>query len=408
MSSLTALSFLGTGRYNPTTYTWKESGHTTRFMPVALRELFDPDTLLVAETPGAREQHGAALREACVYDSIEVPRATDEAAWWRMFNVLTGAVPEGTRLLVDVTHGFRSQPFLSLAVIIHLRVVKDVEVERIVYGAYEAGDGKESPVVDLTAFLDLIDWAHATDQFKRHGDAAPLQDMFEELAGESRLGTETALHLKPVGNTLQSLTQALALNRPLETLEQADGLIDVLESAMDDAVNVPAAVPAKRLLLLVARRFAPIGHAEGSAFTSRGFGAQAAMLRFYVDTEQYLQAFTLAQEMIASWVCVHHDFDPLARGQSDPNRKGRRGARDLLKEWDRLRAEERKSALASREQDVSRLWTALREKRNDVAHAGFSYNPSPSSELIEEGRTLLAHVADFFDPRADLNNSRSE
>jgi len=110
-------------------------------MPVALRELFGPDELLVALTPGARKKHGAALGEACSFAPVEVPPATDEAAWWRIFNALTEAVPEGTTLLVDVTHGFRSQPFLSLAVVAYLRAVKDVEVERIVYGAFEAGGG---------------------------------------------------------------------------------------------------------------------------------------------------------------------------------------------------------------------------------------------------------------------------
>jgi CRISPR-associated DxTHG motif protein len=399
----TALSFLGTGTYKTTTYVWRERSYATRFMPVALQSIFDPDELLVAETPGARDKHGDALRQECDMTSVDVPRATDEEAWWRMFNALTEAVPRETTLLVDVTHGFRSQPFLSLAVIIYLRVTKDIEVERIVYGAYEAGRDGSSPVVDLTAFLDLIDWAKATEQFEQYGDAAPLQDMFEDLARESQLGDQAALHLGPAGMTLQRLTRALSLNRPLETLDEAEGLIEVLEGAMDDAMNVPAAVPAKRLLVTLARRFAPLGHAEGSAFTSRGFGAQAAMLRFYVETGQYLQAFTLAQEMLISWVCVHHDLDPLDRGQTEPEPQGRRGARALLREWDHLDPEDRNDALASREREVMHFWTDLRRLRNDVAHAGFSHNPLPSDELIEDGTTLLAQIADFFDPHAEAS-----
>jgi len=401
MSKRVALSFLGTGNYDPTAYTWNGRRHTTRFMPVALRELFGPDELLVAVTPSAHETYGAALRDACSFTPVEVPQATDEAAWWRMFNTLTEAVPEGTTLLVDITHGFRSQPFLSLAVIVYLRAVKDVEIERIVYGAFEAGDGDDSPVVDLTAFLNLIGWATATEQFERYGDAAPLQDMFEDLAAESQLGDRAALNLQPAGRTLRRLTRALSLNRPIETLEEADGLIEVLEAAMDDAMSAPAAVPAKRLMVTVARRFAPLGHAEGSVFTTRGFGAQAAMLRFYAETDQYLQAFTLAQELLVSWVCVHHDLDPLARGDTEPERQGRRGARDLLREWDRLDAAERDEALATREQDVVQFWTDLRRLRNDVAHAGFSHNPIPSDALIDEGEALLEQIVAFFDPHTD-------
>lgn len=400
MASLTALSFLGTGKYEPTTYTWDARSCRTRFMPVALQDMFEPEELLVAVTPGARDKHGAALQQECAFTSVEVPRATTEAAWWRMFNALAEAVPKGARLLVDVTHGFRSQPFLSLAVIIYLRVVKDVEVERIVYGAYEAGDEGTSPVVDLTAFLDLIDWAKATDQFKQYGDAGPLQKMFGDLSSESQLGDRAAQDLKPAGETLQALTRALSLNRPIETLEEADGLIEVLEDAMEDAMNVPPAVPAKRLMVVVARRFAPLGHAEGSVFTSRGFGAQAAMLRFYIETGQYLQAFTLGQEMLVSWVCVQHDYDPLARGGTDPERTGRKGARALLADWDHLENGEAKRQLGAHEQEVRAFWTSTRTLRNDVAHAGFSHNPVPSEELIGEAEGILHEIADFFDPHA--------
>lgn len=399
MSSFTALSFLGTGEYSPTTYTWEGKECRTRFMPVALRDIFEPEELLVAVTPEADEKHGVALREACSHTPVEVPQATTEEAWWRMFNALAKAVPEGATLLVDVTHGFRSQPFLSLAVIIYLRVVKGVEVERIVYGAYEAGDGGTSPVVDLTAFLDLIDWAKATDQFKQYGDAGPLQEMLEDLSRESRLvGDQAAGDLRPAGETLRSLTRALSLNRPIETLEEADGLIEVLENAMDDAMSAPPAVPARRLMLVVARRFAPLGHAEGSVFTSRGFGAQAAMLRFYVETGQYLQAFTLGQEMLVSWVCVQHDFDPLARGKTDPDRAGRKGARALLADWDRLGDKEAERQLKAHELKVRGFWKSVRALRNDVAHAGFSHNPVPSEDLIGEAEDTLYKIAGFFDP----------
>lgn len=399
MASLTALSFLGTGEYSPTTYTWEGKECRTRFMPVALRDIFEPEELLVAVTPEADEKHGVALREACSHTPVEVPQATTEEAWWRMFNALAKAVPEGATLLVDVTHGFRSQPFLSLAVIIYLRVVKGVEVERIVYGAYEAGDGGTSPVVDLTAFLDLIDWAKATDQFKQYGDAGPLQEMLEDLSRESRLvGDQAAGDLRPAGETLRSLTRALSLNRPIETLEEADGLIEVLENAMDDAMSAPPAVPARRLMLVVARRFAPLGHAEGSVFTSRGFGAQAAMLRFYVETGQYLQAFTLGQEMLVSWVCVQHDFDPLARGKTDPDRAGRKGARALLADWDRLGDKEAERQLKAHELKVRGFWKSVRALRNDVAHAGFSHNPVPSEDLIGEAEDTLYKIAGFFDP----------
>ena len=400
----TALSFLGTGNYGTTEYCWNDKRCETRFMPVALASFFAPDELLVAVTPGAEAKHGEALRAACTHRSVHVPNATEESAWWRMFNALAKAVPKGTTLLVDITHGFRSQPFLSLAVILYLRVVKNVAIERIVYGAYEAGDDGTSPVVDLTSFLNLIDWSVATEQFQQYGDAAPLKDMFVAIADESRLGDRVALNLRPAGETLQVLTRALALNRPIETLEEANGLIEQLEAAMDDAMDVPQAAPIKELMLPVARRFAPLGHAEGSVFTRRGFGAQAAMLRFYVETSQYLHAFTLAQEMLISWVCRMHELDPLSIGhtgqQDNSSPSGRRGARTLMKTWADAEGTNDWSDLTDAEQQVTTWWKTLRDQRNDVAHAGFSYNPTPANDLVAKAESTLLKVADFFDPHA--------
>ena len=395
-----ALSFLGTGNYQPTTYTWNGASCRTRFMPVALRDLFAPEELKVAVTPGATDKHGDDLAEACDYTPVAVPGASGEAAWWKMFNALTDAVEPGERLLVDVTHGYRSQPFLALAVILYLRAVKDVTIERIVYGAFESGTDEESPVVDLTAFLTLIDWARATRQFQDYGDADALKDMFVDMADETRLGDQVALNLRPAGQTLKKASRALALNRPIETLHTAAGFVGEMEAAMDDAMSIPQARPVKRLMLQIAERFSPIGHAEGSVFTSRGFTAQAAMLRLYLDTEQYLQAFTLGQEMLVSWVCIQHDLDPRARGvkaDEDQEPKGRAGARSMLHHWTDNEETWAGEPITDLEATVTRLWTRLRTKRNDVAHAGFSYNPMPADDLIEEADELLAEVAAFFE-----------
>jgi len=56
--AVTALSFLGTGQYKTTAYTWDGQRHTTRFMPEALQAIFEPDALFVAETPAAQAKHG--------------------------------------------------------------------------------------------------------------------------------------------------------------------------------------------------------------------------------------------------------------------------------------------------------------------------------------------------------------
>jgi CRISPR-associated Csx2 family protein len=107
-----------------------------------------------------------------------------------MFALLADALPENSQVIVDVTHGFRSQPMLALAAGVYLRTVKNVTIDRIVYGAYEARDThtNTAPVVDLTSFLDLIDWSVSAGQFIKYGNARPLSSLLNELHREKYAG----------------------------------------------------------------------------------------------------------------------------------------------------------------------------------------------------------------------------
>jgi len=100
---------------------------------------------------------------------------------------------------------------------------------------------------------------------------------------------------------------------------------------------------------------------------------------------------------------VQQDLDPLARGTTGGDNKpkaGRRGGRTLLRTWADAQGTAELYELNGREQQVAEWWTNLRDQRNDVAHAGFSYNPTPAEELIDEAHTTLTAVADFFDPHS--------
>jgi len=395
MAAVTALSFLGTGDYSETAYRWDERTCTTRFMPVALETLFDPEHLLVALTPGAREAHGEALRRSCSFEAVLVPQATEKSAWWEMFAALTEAVPPDTRLMVDITHGFRSQPFLALAVVVYLRAVKDVEVHRIVYGAFEArSDDNVTPVFDLTPFLHLLDGAEATRIFTEYGDARPLRDTFRTLTHadpETRGGTTSGI--QETGDRLARLTTALALNRPHEAFRLSETITEQLQASMEEAMDVPEARPFRRLMLALAKHFAPLGRAGGDPFSADGFTAQAAMLRFYLETEQYLQAFTFAREALVTYACATEGFDPTEEGTYDGEHtepSGRKGAVSRLQHLSRT------TPTTSQEETLAHLWSDVRHFRNDIAHPDFSDTMSGSGRLIAEAQRTLRSVALFL------------
>jgi CRISPR-associated DxTHG motif protein len=267
-----ALSFLGTDKYEPTVYQWQDDTCPSRFMAEAVRQFFEPDRLLVAMTDAARHANATDLRQACDFDELGVPPGNSEEEWWDVFECITAAIPAEAELVVDVTHGFRSQPLVALAAVAYLRTAKDVTVERIVYGAFDAhsDDRNVTEVLDLTAFLSLIDWSKATEQFLERGDARGLRDVLQASAASSK---RFRRRLSTGGDKLAALTQAIAMNRPSEAFREARELRGKLANLEQGAENVPAARPLSGLLERVRDRFGVLAEASGDTHSKDGFAA---------------------------------------------------------------------------------------------------------------------------------------
>jgi len=89
---------------------------------------------------------------------ISIPDGKDEAEIWGIFETLTQNVNEGDSIVFDITHAFRSIPFLAMIAVSYLRAAKGIELNAIVYGAYDARIDDKSPVFNLTPFVTLLDW----------------------------------------------------------------------------------------------------------------------------------------------------------------------------------------------------------------------------------------------------------
>lgn len=387
-----ALSFLGTGDYRETTYVLGEREHTSAFFTAALPEFFDLDRLVVVQTEEARKKHGNALKEACNFEPLEVPSGRNENELWQLFDALAGAMPRGASLVLDVTHGFRSQPMLGLAAAVYLQAAKDVTIERIVYGAWEARkENGKTPVFDLTPFLKLVEWASAARFFLRAGDGVALAHLLTETQSRT-YRTDTrykARGLSHTGKTLQALTRSLALVQPLHALESAKHLPRVEERLADDLAHLPEARPFATLLDAVRERFSPLVKADGNLFTPAGFRAQAAMIRYYLATDQLQQALTLCREALVSGVCAAMTRDPSPVVLLD--RERRQAAQDHI--YALVNRTEAHEDLADAETRLAKLWSRLTLLRNSVNHAGMQPEQVGIDRIYENARSCCEEVA---------------
>ncbi|MFN3762455.1 MAG: TIGR02221 family CRISPR-associated protein [Anaerolineae bacterium] len=379
-----AISFLGTSPYEKVTYVYQEREFITNLFPEALFHFFpDLETLYLFATKAVREHSNLqALKERIPSGRLEVvpiPDGQSEEELWDIFSALTETVEEGEEVVFDITHSFRSIPFLAFLAAAYLRAARRVHIRAVVYGAYEArpkGDPGPRPVFDLTPFVFLLDWLAATNQFIHTGDAQYLARLLAR-EGEGKSGT-----LKNAGRALEDFSRAIMLCRPLEVMEKAGRVNTILKKVSEDLARWarPFEVMAGRI------------EEEYGRYVLRDPGdvreslqRQLDLICWYADHGQTIQAVTLAREWVVTavgWrlsggILLKNEergeiewglsgLSRVAQGRSSPDTLNEVGRK--LQGWPEV-------------DTLSDLWNRLTAVRNDLDHAGMNPGPMPAARL---------------------------
>lgn len=385
------LSFVGTGNYNETIYEW--NGKKSAPVPViihALSEFFPFERILVLMTEDSKKKYYEKLQALPSFECISIPDGRNEDELWEIFEKIASSIPEYSELVIDVTHGFRSLPMLTLAVAVYLKVTKKVTIRHIFYGAYEARNTETniSPVFELTPFLDIITWSFATDYFIKIGKADQLKQITHEIQNTwyRQEKDYKPKGLKNLGNKLGDLSDALSLVRTFKVLDLARELPEAIEQSKKDVANIPQARPLASLLDQMAGTFKEM---IVSKENNEDLKAQAAIVQYYLDTGQYQQAITLARELLVSEVCLLLKFHMI---------NDRQCAEDILNEKN---TEPLPSGLTPDKliylNELRALWKNFSDLRNDINHAGMRENPAAANVLITNTKENCSKVIQSID-----------
>lgn len=398
------LTFLGTADYEKTTYVLGEHRHATCYCPVATAHFFRPETTLVVVTEGSQAKHfepmADELSPASHPVAVMIPDGHSEADLWTIFDALTQHVDQGDELIVDITNGFRSLPFLSFLAVAFLRIARKVRVQGIYYGAWEARDrdNDETPIFDLTPFVTLLDWTIATDRFVRFGDA---RDLAEQLRVDMPPGPQMqddsdarqlGKALKHAADAMEDVSLSLRLTRPLESMKAAHRLADTMEQqrAIIEQKSRPFSLLADRIL----EAYQPFGLAEPLAQPGlpRNLTIQLQMMDWYLEKGQVVQAVALAREWLVSLMVYRLQAGSLiAKGAREPVEKALNNAAERLRPSQRHPlATPYDEALQSLDEDMvlARVWDQLTTLRNDLAHVGMRRNAGSAKAMMNRAKDL--------------------
>ncbi len=406
-----AISFLGynSNGYTETTYlnTTGELKYKTQFFQEALVEFYHPEVLYVlltktaetgipkGETISSWETLQKRLEGRVNLQPIfNVPEGHTQADIWNLFNLLTGCLQQDDRVLFDITHGFRSLPVLSLIAVSFLRVVRQVKIEGLIYGAFDAKNKEtnETPTFDLLPMVSLLEWTTATDQFLKTGNG-------QELASLLRQSDEEAN--QNLAQSISAISGGLQLLRPMDVMAESAALsINIEKAAPSIAQSVP---PFVTLLKRVEQDYGSFALANPTDYTTHakeGLLQQLKIINWYAAKGQFVQALCLAREWLPSLLCYHFNLDPLV---NYPNRdemetllaggkiKDSKGnivkESSYLEEWNQIPKAQRKQ--------LTNLWGGtlnFANLRNDILHAGFRKNPRNAKQIEQEAKQIIKEL----------------
>lgn len=388
-----AISFVGTGNYQDATYFFGNRECRTNLFPEVVYEIFRPDELIIFLTADAEKKHLCTLNERLAgkkWRPVFIPDGKNEAEIWEIFEIITQNVKKGDKLIFDITHAFRSIPMVVMISITYMKAAMGVELEAVVYGAWEArssmGEGDRAPVFDLTPFMNLLDWTNATEMFIKTGHGGEIarllrnahQVAYKRIQAESKSPPK---ELKNVANDIEKISQALALARSREVMKHAQRLSERPERYKTEAEEW--AKPFSLLIDRIAESFLPFAAEDGSGIEEK-LGTEYKIIEWLINKNQIAQAILLSREWIVTYL-IHKLCEDDKVYDDEFRREIEQKINSSIHGENILPVERR----------LLEIWAELGDLRNDTAHCGMRRNPRPSDNIINRAKAICKELCKF-------------
>lgn len=156
--------------------------------------------------------------------ALLVPDGKTEEELKEIVEVLLHSIPAECELFVDITHGFRSGPFVFSVAVQYLSFLRpSVEIEGLYYGMMSDGS---APLVNMQVFLDLMDWLYAVRVFRDTFIPEKLAEMMELSSGG-----------QAIRDSILRLAHIMDLGLPLDLAEAAAALRQELSSPLPEPLR---------------------------------------------------------------------------------------------------------------------------------------------------------------------------
>ncbi|MDR3046245.1 MAG: TIGR02221 family CRISPR-associated protein [Bacteroidales bacterium] len=326
------VSFLGMGGQNGyTPVVYKRNGQNTaqkrEFVQTAILELYpheDIDRIILLTTKESEDKHKQKLKEELNMIGVDKSKYVEISnvssdltmldAAWEWFGQLQSFIEKDDTIILDVTHGFRIIPVVFSAAIGYLKRAKNVFVESVLYGVFEAKE-EEKPIVDVKDFYTINDWAEGVGRLIDDADASFLKKVAQKETGAGFAGLNNDQLLRHIEN----LTKAVR-NIELQKIENnAKVALGEVQKSMVNAKPLE-----KQILEMIVEKFTPLisEPPTNGKYSKEYLSLQIRLIELLAQHGLYMQCFTAMREWLGSLgVAILGDYSLISKKTDERARR---------------------------------------------------------------------------------------
>lgn len=432
MARKVLLSFLGTGNYEECAYSLlNRQSSKTKYIQHALSELIvddwtDEDAFIVLLTSESKEKHwnqsdkGSGLKELIsAQDSssnsaklmpVDIRFSSDEEGIWDLFTTIHKQFQTNDEVYVDITHGFRFLPMLLMTVLNYEKVVHNIAVKKIFYGAFEMKVDGVAPIIDLTNLSLIQDWSVAAQNYVNYGVVDSMSKLIIPVVNERQQaasgGDEAAKVQRGFIKKLEEVTLNILSNRgtvlvnmepnnPLSALDQYIGHFS------DSNNQLGVLQPFVPLINLINEKLVSLTRASSSY--ERWMHAVD-----WCEKHDYIQqGITQLQEGVITFICQQFsrvlDYENVSDREivtgvinfvAIPDENQRRMWRWSIPEKSTLTVQVKEFV---QNLNIASSYGSLTQLRNDINHGGYKSESKKGKEIVKAFRKNFNEIKSRLD-----------
>lgn len=154
-----------------------------------------------------------------------------------LLHTLAQDVPPHSRIVLDVTHGFRHLPMIGLVAARYLKHARHAQVQAMYYGALDMSSNGITPVLNLNGMLQMLDWVDGLSIYQHTGDYGPFAMLMQDAgmaADKAQQWQHAAFHER----TMSTEMAFSKLNDARQAMnELSDPLLDLFKTELNQRMS---------------------------------------------------------------------------------------------------------------------------------------------------------------------------